>query len=420
MPIITDTLLKTLKPPAAGRIEIKDNRCAGLEFRLTRAGAASWSLRFRDPQTGKPSRSTIGRYPDVGIAAARERGNALRKDAAAGVNPVQRKYRDRHDASTKTFQALADRYMAEHARRFKRSADADERNLRLHILPKWAKRRYDQIERADVIELVEGIIGNGAPVQANRVQALVSKIFSFAVDTSLMQFNPCSRLRKRSAETRETRVLTDEEIRQFWRRAVLPPITRRVGLALRLALLTGCRSGEVAEIHRTELSDLDAPGKASWLIPAKRVKNGRAHFVPLSEPARAIVLSALELIAEDEEYLFPSPIENAGPITSHALTVAMRRLGDKIEGSAAKTWKDDPPSPHDLRRTVATRLSQSGVATEDVSAVLNHVRSDVTGKHYDQYQRAPEKRAALNAWAAAVTDIVEGKPGNVVRLGTAS
>jgi len=414
MPIITDTLLKAMKPPAAGRIEIKDDRCAGLEFRLTKAGVASWSLRFRDPQTGKPSRFTIGRYPDVGIAAARERGNALRKDVAAGINPVQRKYRDRHDASINTVSALADRYMNEHARRFKRSADADERNLQLHILPKWAKRRYDQIERADVIELVETIVRNGTPVQANRVQALVSKIFSFAVDASLVKFNPCSRLRKRGAETRKTRVLTDEEIRQFWQRSVLPPISRRVGLALRLVLLTGCRSGEIAGIHRKELSDLDARGKASLLVPADRSKNGRAHFVPLSEPARAVVLLALELI-DDGEYLFPSPVGRGGPITSHTMTIAMRRMATKILGAAKKSWDAEPPSPHDLRRTVATRLSQSGIPAEDVSAVLNHVRTDVTGRHYDHYQRAAEKRLALDAWATTVTEIVEGK-SNVVRL----
>ena len=415
MPIITDTLLKAMKPPAAGRIEIKDDRCAGLEFRLTKAGVASWSLRFRDPQTGKPSRFTIGRYPDVGIAAARERGNALRKDVAAGINPVQRKYRDRHDASINTVSALADRYMNEHARRFKRSADADDRNLQLHILPKWAKRRYDQIERADVIELVETIVKNGTPVQANRVQALVSKIFSFAVDASLVKFNPCSRLRKRGAETRKTRVLTDEEIRQFWQRSVLPPISRRVGLALRLVLVTGCRSGEIAGIHRKELSDLDAPGKASLLVPADRSKNGRAHFVPLSEPARAVVLSALELIDDGDEYLFPSPVGRGGPITSHTMTIAMLRMATNIVGAAKKSWDAEPPSPHDLRRTVATRLSQSGIPAEDVSAVLNHVRTDVTGRHYDHYQRAAEKRLALDAWATTVTEIVEGK-SNVVRL----
>jgi integrase len=419
MPIITDTLLKAKKPPAVGRIEIKDDRCAGLEFRLTKAGAASWSLRFRDPQTGKPSRFTIGRYPDVSIAAARERGNALRRDVAAGINPVERKYRDRHDASAKSFQKLAARYMEEHAWRFKRSARADGRCLEMHILPVWAKRRYDQIERADVIELVEAIVKKGTPVQANRVQALVSKIFSFAVDASLVQFNPCSRLRKRGAETRETRVLIDEEIRQFWRRAALPPISRRVGLALRLVLLTGCRSGEIAGICRKELSDLDTPGKASLLVPADRSKNGRAHFVPLSEPARAVVLSALELIADDAEHLFPSPVERGGSVQGHALTTAMRRMAARIEGAALKTWQAEPPSPHDLRRTVATRLSQMGTPPETVSAILNHTRGDVTGRHYDHYQRAPEKRVALDAWATTVTEIVQGK-SNVVRLNTAS
>jgi integrase len=286
----------------------------------------------------------------------------------------------------------------------------------MHILPVWGKRRYDQIERADVIELVEAIVRKGTPVQANRVQALVSMIFSFAVDAALVNFNPCSRLRKRGAETRDTRVLSDEEIRQFWVRSVLPPITRRVGLALRLALLTGCRSGEVAGIHRRELSDLEAPGKTSWLIPADRSKNGRAHFVPLSAPARAVVLSAFELIAGDAEYLFPSPVENGGPISGHALTTAMRRMAAKIEGAALKTWKADPPSPHDLRRTVATRLSQMGTLPETVSAILNHTRGGITGRHYDHYQRAAEKRAALDAWAALVTGIVEGKSGNVVRL----
>ena len=129
------------------------------------------------------------------------------------------------------------------------------------------KRRYDHIGRSDVIELVEGIVKAGSPVQANRVQALISMIFSFAVDADLMKANPCSRLRKRGAENQETRVLSDAEIRQFWRRAVLPPVTRRVGLALRLTLLTGCRPGEAAGSARKELSDLKYPGRRVGCFP---------------------------------------------------------------------------------------------------------------------------------------------------------
>jgi integrase len=391
---LTDSAIKNLKAPTSGRLELADLRCAGLSYRITTAGVKSWTFRFRDPQSGKDARMTIGHYPDISLGEARNAANNLRANVAKGINPISEKRRDRREAISKTFEALSERY---HARRFKKSADADERNLRLHILPKWAKRRYDHIRRADVIELVEGLVKIGAPVQANRVQALISMIFSFAVDAGLVEINPCARLRKRGVETRDTRVLSDDEIRQFWQQAVLPPVTRKVGLALRLALLTGCRSSEVAGLKRSELSDLNAPDTAAWLVPAARSKNGRAHFVPLPNLARETIFSALKLISEDEAYLFPSPVDRGGPVTGHALTVAMSRMSQKIEGRAAKTWNHDRPSPHDLRRTVATRLASIGVPEEDVAAILNHVRSSVTGRHYDQYQRASEKRGALNA-----------------------
>jgi integrase len=405
---LTDFSIKALKAPTSGRLELADLRCAGLSYRITAAGVRSWTFRFRDPQSGKDARFTVGRYPDISLGEARKAADDLRAKVAKGINPIAAKRQDRRDAASRTFEALSERYLDEHARRFKKSADADERNLRLHILPKWAKRRFDHIRRADVIELAEGLVKAGSPVQANRVQALISMIFSFAVDAGLMEGNPCARLRKRGAENRDTRVLSDDEIRCFWQQVVLPPVTRRVGLALRLALLTGCRSGEVAGLARSELSDLDAPEKAAWVAPAARTKNGRTHFVPLSNLARETVLLALTLNSEDEKYLFPSPVDRGGPVTGHALTVAMRRISDKIDGRAAKTWNHDPPSPHDLRRTVATRLASLGVPEEDVAAILNHVRTSVTGRHYDQYQRAAEKRRALDKWSETIMDLLNG------------
>ena len=69
-------------------------------------------------------------------------------------------------------------------------------------------------------------------------------------------------------------------------------------------------------------------------------------------------------------------------------------------------WKASAPSPHDLSRTVATRLASIGTSGEDVSAVLGHVRSDVTGRHYDKYDRLNEKRRALEAWENALRSII--------------
>jgi integrase len=333
----------------------------------------------------------------------------MRRQVAGGENPIEAKRRERELATLKTFQALADRYLNEHARRHKRSADADERNLRKHILPRWASRRYDDIGRTDVIELVEGLVTDGKQTLANRIQALISSIFSFAMDADLVKGNPCARLRRRGVENIGRRVLTDDEIRLFWTAIMQKPVSRSVGLALRLVLLTGVRRGEAAGCARAELANIGETGQARWIIPASRSKNGRSHLVPLSEMARQLILSALQLTGENDEYLFPSPSVNDAPITSHALAVAMARFAESLDPTAVKSWRADPPSPHDLRRTVATRLAELGVAKEDRDAVLNHTPADVGKKHYDLYDREPEKRRALELWASTLSAIIEGQ-----------
>jgi integrase len=407
---LTDAFVRSIAAPATGRTDITDDRCEGLALRITAAGVKSWCFRFRDPRTGKDARSTIGRYPDVSLAQARARAIELRREVASGTNPVEKKYRERQEAQTKTFATLAERYLREHARRFKRSAAADERNLRLHVLPKWADRRFDEIQRRDVIALCEGMVAAGTATNANRVQALISSIFSFAVDADLVGANPCSRLRKRGLENIGHRVLTDGEIHLFWHGIVQRPVSRPVGLALRIALLTAARVSEVAEAERREFQNLNDPERAAWLLPAERSKNGRAHFVPLPGLAREAVLKALTLADETSPYLFPSPSVEGAPITGHALSVGMARFGKHLKGNdePIRSWQAEPPSPHDLRRTVATRLASLGVPAEDVSAVLNHARRNVTGIHYDRYDRAGEKRRALNSWDETIRRLIRG------------
>jgi integrase len=419
---LTDTLIRAeqASPPTTGRTEIADLRCAGLVFRVTSNGATSWSFRFRDPKSGKPTRDTIGTYPDVSLAAARLIAEAKRRQVAGGINPVEQRRRARVEAETKNFDALADRYLARHAKPHKRSADADERNLKLHVRPRWGSRRYDEIARGDVIELVDGLVDAGKPTLANRVHSLVSKIYSFALDDGLVAAHPCARLGKRGIERAGKRVLSDGEIRLFWSRIVETPVSRRVGLALRLALLTGARTVEVARIGRGELHHPSDAKQAAWIVPAERTKNDRDHLIPVSALARDTVTEALKL-ATGDEYLFPSPYVEEQPIAEHSLTVAMKRFAEKLEGDddAVKTWRADPPSPHDLRRTFGTRLAALGVAKEDRAALLNHTRTDVTSKHYDLYDRAREKRIALERWSTALSAIVKGDgtaTGKVVPL----
>jgi integrase len=416
---LTDTLISSLKAPASGRIEIADTRCVGLTIRVTSGGARSWSFRFRARGATSPSRVTLGTYPDIGLGKAREQANAMRSTVAAGGDPAQYKREERGGA--KTFGALADRYLKEHAYRHKRpaSAAADRRNLSKHVLPKWSNRPYASIRRADVIELVEGIIAAGKQTLANRVQALISKVFSFAIDASLRDDHPCHRLRMRGAERVGRRVLTDAEILLFWGGIATPPAVGQTGLGLRLALLTGCRVSEIAGISRAELHDIASPANAAWLIPGTRTKNKHDHLVPLGPLARGIVLELLAMIPPTEQFLLPTRSRRrAGPIAGNTLTKAMIYFTRRLTGDddAARTWRADPPSPHDLRRSMETRLSALGVAKEVRDRVLNHVQGDVGSKHYNLYQFVAEKRTALMRIEAMLAAILAGENAAVVPL----
>jgi integrase len=302
----------------------------------------------------------------------------------------------------------------------KRSADQDERNLNLHVLPKWRGRDYTVIRRADVIELVEGLIAAGKETLANRVQSLVSGVFSFAVDSDLIDANPCTRLKKRGRERVGDRVLTDPEIRLFWQKVVQEPISPVTGEALRLQLLVGARPGEIAGIRRSEIEHLDQPGKAVWTVPGERTKNKLPHMVPLESSALKIINARIAKIegvgqvgaARKNDFpIFPARNKPDKSMTAHALARAMSRLAEKLAGSWAgvKSWKAARPTPHDLRRTFRTRLPQIGVPADIRDRLMNHIPSDVGSKHYDRYQYLDEKRAALFSWQTDLLTILGGE-----------
>jgi integrase len=418
--ILTDALCRT-KPPRAGRLEIADLRQAGLVLRITSNGARSFAYRFRHPHSRKTLRATIGPYPATTLEAARKRAKDMAAQVADGTNPIDARNAEREAAPARTFQALADRYLKEHAERHKRprSAEEDRRNLTVHVLPKWAKRDFRAIRRADVIEVIESIVSSGKHAAGNRVHSLISKIFSFAIDADLLEANPAARLRKRGVEKVGRRVLDDTEIRTFWRGIVVSPISRPVGLALRLALLTAARASEIAGARKDEFQNLDQPEQAVWLVPSERAKNRMTHLIPLAPLAVETVKNAIEL-SGDSEFVFPTRLSRDGPIDRHTLTVAMVRFAKSLKAPTAKTWQQEIPTPHDLRRTVSTRLARMGIAKEIRDRALNHITSlrDPESRHYNLHEFQSEKRDAFSRWGAELEGII--KPATVVPIRAAS
>jgi integrase len=415
MKALTDGFLRAIRPPKTGRRELRDSACRGLFFRITAADSKSWSFRYRPKNGGKVARVTLGTYPDIGLSKAREFADDMRRGVAYGGHPAQTRRRARMEAEVRSFEHLANRYMTEHAERRKRSHLKDRRNLANHILPKWRTRDYRTIRRTDVIELLEGVIASGKHTAANRLQSLISGIFSFALDAELVEANPCHRLRKRGVETVGNRVLSDAEIRLFWSGIMETEQPRRTGFGLRLALLTGARVSEISGMGRDELEHIDNPGKAAWIIAGTRTKNGKDHYIPLPPLARATVLELLALIKPEEPFLFATGTHGrSGPIPGNTLSQSMRSFTERLSGADAASWKAEPPTPHDLRRTAETRMAALRIPKEIRDRVLNHVGGDVGSKHYNRHDYAEEKRDALTRWDALLSSILGLRESSVV------
>lgn len=396
--LLTDRFVASQSRPRS-RQNYFDRKVRGLTLRVTPNGKKSWWFVYRIG--GKGSQwLALGGYPGTSLAAARKAAIDHRRDVDHGIDPIAAKKAAetaarqaeteaaeaaRAAANVFTFRDMAKTYLA-FAKATKRTAHEDEGKVNRHLIPAWGDRPLRSITRADVHELLDKLAGGGMTIGVNRVQALISRIFTVALDRGLVDSHPAARMIKRFAEVARERVLTDDELRTLWTGLGEQP--GRAADALRLRVLTGQRGEhEIAPMEWTEV-DLDS---RLWLIPKARTKNGRPHAVPLGKTAVDILTRRRREAADDEARVFP------------ALTVRSddhRELATLHGGKYE--WKD-------LRRTVATRLAGLGFDETTIGRTLNHARYTVTGRHYNQHEYLDEKRAALEAWDAELQRILRNE-----------
>lgn len=378
---LTDRAVQALKSPATGRIDYFDEKLPGFGVRVSESGHKSWIVMYRHARRFR--RLTLGPYPRLSLADARQLAREALHHAATGQDPAARKKAER---AAETFGELAALYMEKHAKPKKRSWREDERTLNHDVLPKWKNVPAKAITRRDVRELLERIVERGAPIQANRTLAIVRKLFNFAIEREVVDVNPCQAIRQPAPSRQRDRVLSADEIRALWQAAEQSP----VGPLYQLYLLTAQRGGELRRMRWEEL-DLDGTW---WTIPAERSKNKLPHRVPLSAQAVAI-LRRLRDASNGSSWVFP------GKVPSEPLTQIQGQL-DKLREAAGVDFK-----PHDLRRTAASHMTSMGISRLTVGKILNHVEQGVTAV-YDRHSYDREKQEALNAWAARLEAIVSG------------
>lgn len=384
---LTDRAIRSLKP-SQGRGEYFDRSLAGFGVRVAPTGRRTFVLRYRS-KTGREHRISLGTYPALSLADARDRARQLIAAVARGEDPAA----ERQAVAAGTFAEVAESFLEHHAAlRSPRTYDAYRRVLERDVIPRWGKWKAPDVHRAHVMELLDEIAHDrGAPIAANRTRAILHSLFNFALARDLVPSNPVAGVPRPAPESRRDRVLSPSEIQTLWN--VLDGEAEPLRSLVRFLLLTGQRSGETC---RLRWADVDQ-GAATWSIPGSDRKGGRAHRVPLSPEALALV-DGLHPVTGDSEYVFASPSARAEGGPFQWLSHAAGRLREAA-GFAFRI--------HDLRRTCASGLAELGTDRDTIGKVLGHKSADAgVIAIYDRYDREPEKRAALEKWGAHVATLV--------------
>jgi integrase len=408
---LTARTIASLKPPPPKQqIDYWDDSLPGFGVRVSYRGTKTWVVMYR--YNGRLRRHSFGKVAEMDLADARALAKRKLTSVDDGHDPAAEKTASRIG---QTFAELADEYLERHAKPFKKSWRHDEQMIKQALLPRWKHVKPVDISRGDVRALIESIVDRGAPIHANRMLALIRKIFNFAIGRDWIEANPCNQLKSMAKEFSRDRVLTDDEIRRVWSalEAEEPPIRA----AFRLRLMTAQRGGEVMQM---KWEDLDLPN-GWWSMPADRVKNGKSHRVFLTPDATRILTDLRAWQAQriieinvgrtkkHEElktmsaWVFPSPRADE-PVTW------INKAGERIQAASKVEFR-----PHDLRRTAASLMTAAGTPRDVVKKILNHADRDITAV-YDRYSYDPEKKTALTKWGQQLLRILTQPASEVVQF----
>ena len=375
-----------------------DDTLPGFGVRIRRGGKRTWIVQYR--VGAKQRRLTLGSLSSLELDQARiEARRALAKVGLA-VDPQAEKSRTKREAAV-TMDALFDRYLKVKEAQLKpRSFVETER----HLLKGWAplhSQPIASIERADIASRLSVLARDSGPVSADRARAALSGFFSWAMREGLVGMNPVLATNRPATSNPRDRILSDSEIAEVWSAGA----DNDFGRIVRLLLLTGQRREEVSSMAWSEL-DLDA---AIWSIPRARTKNDRAHVVPLSDPALAIIANIIPRLGRDLVFG-----EGAGGFSgwSKAKAALDRRINAQRE-RPIPPWR-----LHDLRRTAVTGMGELNVAPHVIEAVVNHVSGSKGGVAgiYNRALHMPERRQALTLWAERVLGLVDRGKSTVIPM----
>jgi len=451
---LDDKFARSVGPEDRNKIHY-DDEIPGFGLRVTPAGAKAFVLNYRT-QAGRERRLTIGQFrgsasvPGISVDAARKRAIKLKNAISDGADPLQA-IEDKRDS--KTIADLCERFVEEHLPKKRPSTQNEYKSaINLAILPAWRNEKVADITFTNVDDLHRRITKKGtsrgrrAPYKANRVVAVLSKMFAFAIRWGWRTDNPTKGLEK-NTEVKRRRYLSADELA-----ALLAVLAERDEAAraaggkrhadrsadiVRLLLLTGARRGEVLSARWGQFN----LQQGVWTKPESATKQKREHSIPLSAPARKLLAemrARLDASPTDDDMVFPGRGTDAPQttlkkswytITDRATVVLFADRHDTPEGRLVAdlrrsldrdptmrelqdaTTASDVKIPaglrdfrtHDLRHSYASFLASAGLSLPTIGALLGHSQPATTARYAhlfdDPLRQATERVGEIVAGA---------------------
>jgi integrase len=383
---LTDTKIKSIQAKTKAYSEVDGG---GLYLWVTPAGGKLWRWSYRFE--GKEKLMSLGEYPYVSLADARERYRDARTLLAKDIDPMAQRKAVKTAKKAKaenSFQSVAMKWVEHwHHKKSPRHVAYVKRRMEADILPLLGPRPVTEIEAPDVVAMVMAIEERGAGVIARRALQTTAQIFRYGIAHGYAKRNPASEFRagdilKPVRATNYARIKA-KELPDLLRRTEIYQGTHVTRLAMKLMTLTFLRTSELIGGLWAEV-DFEA---ARWHIPKERMKMKEPHIVPMARQTLE-VLELLHGLTGHSKWLFPGDRDPNKCMSNNTILKALERMGYK----GAMTG-------HGFRGVASTILHELGYKSDYIELQLAHIKENRVRAAYDYARFLGPRTKMMQDWA---------------------
>lgn len=392
-----------------------DSEVRGFGVRISPSGSCSFvAQKWVGGRGGRSQRITLGHYPAMDIDTARRQAAAAAGVVFDGGDLASERRKRRwatREALNTGLKPTLELFLKRKSVPGSRYWSEVERLLMTQFVPAIGEATPIASITKQEIRLIVETKEERHPGAARSLFAALRPFFKWCVERDLIPVSPMDTLTPPSPCAARDRILTDDEVRVFWKAA--ESMGYPFGPFYQLLLLTAQRREEVGAMRHTEL-DL---AKAQWIIPKTRTKNGKEHLVHLSPQALALLQSC----RRQGEFVFTT--NGTTPISGYSkakdrldalcASLSAESSGEFSQETFATDWR-----VHDLRRTAASGMAALGFQPHIVERVLNHLSGAQGGLVgvYQRFEYVEERRRAINAWGQRIDELIGGERSSNIIL----